>query len=46
MRTPSLKKSIKARITGRAKRAVKKQVSVFLTYSNKTTGGLINGKSS
>ena len=36
MRTPSLKKSFKARTTGRAKRAVKKSINPF--YGKKGMG--------
>lgn len=36
MRTPNLKKSIKARTTGRVKRSIKKQVIPF--YGKKGTG--------
>ena len=42
MRTPSLKKSIKARTTGKAKRAVKK--AVIPGYGKKGTGWLKNPK--
>ena len=42
MRTPSLKKSIKARTTGKAKRAVKK--AVVPGYGKKGTGWLKNPK--
>lgn len=42
MRKPSLKKSIKARTTGKAKRAVKK--AVIPGYGKKGTGWLKNPK--
>lgn len=42
MRKPSLKKSIKARTTGKAKRAVKK--AVIPGYGNKGTGWLKDPK--
>ena len=42
MRTPSLKKSIKARTTGKAKRAVKK--ALILGYGKKGMGGIKNPK--
>lgn len=42
MRTPSLKKSIKSRTTGRAKRAVKK--AVIPGYGKKGVGWIKNPK--
>ena len=42
MRKPSLKKSIKARTTGKAKRALKK--AVIPGYGKKGTGGIKNPK--
>ncbi len=42
MRTPSVKKSIKARTTGKAKRAVKK--AVIPGYGKKGTGWIKNPK--
>lgn len=42
MKTPSIKKSIKARTTGKAKRAVKK--AVIPGYGKKGTGWLKNPK--
>lgn len=42
MRKPSLKKSIKARTTGKAKRALKK--AVIPGYGNKGTGWIKNPK--
>ena len=42
MRTPSIKKSIKARTTGKAKRAIKK--AVILGYGKKGIGWIKNPK--
>ena len=42
MRTPSLKKSIKARTTGKAKRVVKK--ALILGYGKKGSGWIKNPK--
>ena len=42
MRTPSIKKSIKARTTGKAKRAVKK--SLIAGYGKKGAGWIKNPK--
>ena len=42
MRTPSIKKSIKARTTGKAKRAIKK--AVILCYAKKGIGWIKNPK--
>ena len=42
IRTPSLKKSLKARTTGRAKRAVKK--AIIPLYGKKGTGWIKNPK--
>lgn len=42
MRTPSLKKSIKARTTGKAKRAIKKAIDP--TYGKKGMGMIKNPK--
>lgn len=42
MRTPSLKKSIKARTTGKAKRAIKK--ALIPGYGKKGTGWIKNPK--
>ena len=42
MRTPSLKKSLKARTTGKAKRAIKK--SVIPGYGKKGTGWIRDPK--
>ena len=42
LRTPSLKKSLKARTTGRAKRAIKR--AVIPAYGKKGTGFIKNPK--
>lgn len=42
MRTPSLKKSLKARTTGRAKRAIKKSINPL--YGKKGMGWINNPK--